>query len=206
MEYEYRQNDVDTSIWQARRVRIALIGGPQMGKKYLLQRILMGIYKEIPYDPTGPVEDYIYRKINMELLGKMLLLDLCIVTIYNEYFWELSRCIKDASLIIVCFGIEDHASLESVERVWSRRSEIRQLHPDVPVLLLGCKMDSRCKEKIIGERRLEPVSHKQGTEVAQRIRASMYLECSAKTGQGVNEAFYHAARLSFRGKRHTIIT
>lgn len=34
----------------------------------------------------------------------------------------------------------------------------------------------------------------QGSSVAQRISAYKYLECSAKTGEGVREVFEHATR------------
>jgi Ras family protein A len=35
----------------------------------------------------------------------------------------------------------------------------------------------------------------QGQEVKKKIGASIYLECSAKTGEGVEEAFQEAVRL-----------
>ncbi|KAG8810009.1 hypothetical protein FRC19_004845 [Serendipita sp. 401] len=34
--------------------------------------------------------------------------------------------------------------------------------------------------------------------MAERIGAGIYLECSAVTGEGIDEVFYHAARLSLR--------
>lgn len=38
----------------------------------------------------------------------------------------------------------------------------------------------------------------QGLAVARRIRASRYLECSAKHGRGVNEVFIEAAKISVK--------
>ena len=48
----------------------------------------------------------------------------------------------------------------------------------------------------------EMIDYKQGLEVAKRIQALRYLECSAKRNRGVNEAFTEAARvaLSVKGK------
>ena len=45
----------------------------------------------------------------------------------------------------------------------------------------------------------QPVSTSEGQQVAQRIGAADYLECSAKTGRGVREVF-EAARASLRVK------
>jgi len=41
-----------------------------------------------------------------------------------------------------------------------------------------------------------PVDYEEGLAVARRIRASRYLECSAKHNRGVNEVFHEAARVS----------
>ena len=38
------------------------------------------------------------------------------------------------------------------------------------------------------------VTHTQGAQVAQRIGAKQYLECSAKTNEGVREVFQYATR------------
>ncbi|MBE7180653.1 MAG: hypothetical protein INR71_05485 [Terriglobus roseus] len=46
----------------------------------------------------------------------------------------------------------------------------------------------------------------QGEDVRKRIGAVKYIECSAKTGEGVREVFEHATRaalISKTGKNHT---
>ena len=40
----------------------------------------------------------------------------------------------------------------------------------------------------------------QGMAVAQKIGAARYLECSAKTGEGVREVFEHATRAALLSK------
>lgn len=44
----------------------------------------------------------------------------------------------------------------------------------------------------------EMLTYKQGLEVAKRIKALRYLECSAMKNRGVNEAFTEAARVALR--------
>ena len=73
-----------------------------------------------------------------------------------------------------------------------------ELHRDsvsVQIVLLGTKEDLRGDEAALAALRsasgpeAAPVSEGEATEVARRIRAHSYCLTSAKTGQGVAEAF-----------------
>ena len=86
----------------------------------------------------------------------------------------------------------------------------------LPIILVGCKKDLRRDPKTIDELRKtnqRPVtpeevrnsssvpfpssSHghsKQGMAIGQKIGARHYLECSARTGEGVREVFQYATR------------
>lgn len=46
----------------------------------------------------------------------------------------------------------------------------------------------------------EMINYNQGLEVARRINALRYLECSAMRNRGVNEAFTEAARVALSVK------
>ena len=65
----------------------------------------------------------------------------------------------------------------------------------VQIVLLGTKEDLRGDEAALAALRsasgpeAAPVSEAEATEVARRIRAHSYCLTSAKTGQGVTEAF-----------------
>jgi len=45
------------------------------------------------------------------------------------------------------------------------------------------------------------INYEQGLEVARRINALRYLECSAMRNRGVNEAFTEAARVALSVKK-----
>ncbi|KAK6468623.1 rho-related GTP-binding protein RhoD [Huso huso] len=76
---------------------------------------------------------------------------------------------------------------------WS--PEVRHFCKGVPVLLVGCKTDLR-KDKIrlrkLRANGLEPITYSQGEHTAKQIRASMYLECSAKFQENVADIFKEA--------------
>ena len=47
----------------------------------------------------------------------------------------------------------------------------------------------------LAEQRMQPVTKNQGIEVAKRINATKYMECSAKTQKGLKEVFTTAAEV-----------
>jgi Ras family protein A len=107
-------------------------------------------------------------------------------------------------------------------------SEVQHFCPGLPVVLVGCKKDLRRDPRVIEELRRtnqRPVTAEevrqtsvvsddrslthvcgQGTAIAQKIGARHYLECSARTGEGVREVFQYATRaalLSRSGKKRS---
>lgn len=109
---------------------------------------------------------------------------------------------------MLCFSVDSKDSLENVESKWV--GEIAENCAGVKLVLVALKCDLReqgdedPEVDENGDRILpkEMIDYKQGLEVAKRIQALRYLECSAKRNRGVNEAFTEAARvaLSVKGK------
>jgi Ras family protein A len=86
-------------------------------------------------------------------------------------------------------------SLENVQEKWI--SEVLHFCKDLPILLIACKKDLRNDPKVIEDlRRIgqHPVTTEEGQNMANKIGAYKYLECSARTGEGVREVFEHATR------------
>ena len=76
-----------------------------------------------------------------------------------------------------------------------------------PLILVGTKTDLRGDDhtrRMLSAQGLKPVSPEQGAAVAKEIGAK-YAECSAKTGQGLQEVFTLALRESMKGGRWTNI-
>lgn len=70
------------------------------------------------------------------------------------------------------------------------------------MILVGTKTDLRRDEqtrRMLNAQGQTPVSSEQGAEVAKEIGAK-YVECSAKSGEGVQEVFHVALRESMRGR------
>ncbi|KAH8078398.1 P-loop containing nucleoside triphosphate hydrolase protein [Cristinia sonorae] len=102
----------------------------------------------------------------------------------------------DSHAVVICFAIDDPKSLASVEETWI--GEANHFAPGMPVILLGCKKDTRPAGNESIDERHDParqfVTYEEGLAVANKVNANHYMECSAKTGEGVQEVFHYAAR------------
>lgn len=77
--------------------------------------------------------------------------------------------------------------------------------PDVPFILVGTKLDLRGDSGTLEKLRASnqaPVTTQKGEELAKKIRAIKYLECSAKTEDGLKTVFDEAVKsVLFTSKR-----
>lgn len=119
--------------------------------------------------------------------------------------------LDDTDLIMLCYSVDSKDSLENVESKWV--GEIADNCPGVKLVLVALKCDLRegseddedtaaGADGADGQREKKPmIGYEQGLEVARRINALRYLECSAMRNRGVNEAFTEAARVALSVKK-----
>merc|ERR1712156_207784 len=96
-------------------------------------------------------------------------------------------------VFLVCFSVVNPASHDNVEAKWI--PEVRHHCPDVPILLIGTKLDLRTNKDTLNklqESGMAPISYPQGLATARKIGAFKYLECSALEQKGLNNAFEEA--------------
>ncbi|KAG8770345.1 GTP-binding protein Rho1 [Serendipita sp. 405] len=181
--------------------RLVTTGSWYSGKTCLLTRYCHQTFP-VEYDPT--TIDIVER--DFPLFSKLVTLRMGETHVGGCNCGDMMRpyMYQGASVVIICFGIDNPESLSSVQEDWA--PEVRACTGDenTPIILVGCKMDVRKdpveREKMEKSGVMTPVSVQQGKEMAISIGAAMYLECSAKTGEGVDDVFYHAARLSSQAK------
>ncbi len=129
--------------------------------------------------------------------------------------------LDDTDLIMLCYSVDSKDSLENVESKWV--GEIADNCPGVKLVLVALKCDLRNAEEddeeetangngtaggagagdesAQREKKGPTINYDQGLEVARRIGALRYLECSAMRNRGVNEAFTEAARVALSVKK-----
>ncbi len=75
--------------------------------------------------------------------------------------------------------------------------EIEHHAPNVPIILVGTKLDLREDIATLDQlrsKRMEPVSYEQALAVSREIKAQKYLECSALTQRNLKSVFDEAIR------------
>jgi Ras homolog gene family, member A len=102
----------------------------------------------------------------------------------------------------MCFSIDSPDSLENIPEKWN--PEVKHFCPNVPIILVGNKKDLRNDEqtkKELMKMRQEPVRPEQGRAMSDKIGAYAYLECSAKTKEGVRAVFETATKAALHSKK-----
>ena len=91
--------------------------------------------------------------------------------------------------VVICYSIGDRRTLINAQNVWFKKMLECYMRDreDIPIMLLGLKRDLRKEE--------EGMIHPQeGLKVAQELRCDRYAECSAVTGELMNEVIEDIAR------------
>ncbi|RMZ77338.1 hypothetical protein DV737_g4385, partial [Chaetothyriales sp. CBS 132003] len=164
--------------------KLVLLGDGACGKTSMLNVFTRGFFPVRPlprtvYEPTvfeNYVHDIFVDNIHMELS----LWD----TAGQEEFDRLrSLSYDDTQAIMLCFSVDNRGSLENVSTKW-----VQEIHEHCP----GVKVAQHPAYRMI--------HYNEGLEVARKIGALRYLECSAMRNRGVNEAFTEAARVALQVK------
>ena len=108
----------------------------------------------------------------------------------------------DTDVILMCFSIDSPDSLENIPEKWT--PEVKHFCPNVPIILVGNKKDLRNDEatkRELMKMKQEPVRPEEGRAMSDKISAFFYLECSAKSKEGVREVFETATRAALQTKK-----
>ncbi|CAF1063761.1 unnamed protein product [Rotaria sp. Silwood1] len=125
------------------------------------------------------------------------------ITAAEEHDRLRSLYYPGTNIILICFSIDNPASLVNVTKKWI--SEVRVHCNQCPVILVACKIDLRTDSQKIAELKTQGetlVTNEMGRRIARKIKADAYMECSTKTRQGVQDLLNQAARLSIKKRSH----
>lgn len=186
-----------------------MLGDGASGKTSLLNVFTRGYFPTV-YEPTV-FENYVHDIFVDNVHIELSLWD----TAGQEEFDRLrSLSYDDTDLIMLCYSVDSKDSLENVESKWV--GEITDNCPGVKLVLVALKCDLRENsaddeeagaagaaptDGADGQTEKPTIGYDQGLEVARRINALRYLECSAMRNRGVNEAFTEAARVALSVKK-----
>jgi len=148
------------------------------------------------YIPTV-FENYVTQ---VQFDGKLVELALWDTAGQEEYDRLRPLSYPESDVILIVFSIDFPVSLANVQDKWY--PEVAHFCEGTPLILVATKIDLRQDEqtrRMLGAQGQTTVNQDQGGDMAREIGAK-YIECSAKTGAGVQDVFALALRESMKGK------
>ncbi|XP_009708599.1 PREDICTED: ras-like GTP-binding protein RHO [Cariama cristata] len=183
----------------ALRRNLIVVGDDRCGKTCLLFALR---HEQLPksYEPTLFDTYTTDREVN----GKEMKLILFDVAGKNEVSYRNLRSVfyKDTDVILMCFSVDRPDSQQKILEFWI--PEIKVFCPTVPIILVATKIELRGDEGI--KKKLtapgnEPINTTEGKALAASIGAYAYLQCSAKTKEGVETALEIISQCALNEKR-----
>ncbi|CAD5112627.1 DgyrCDS1843 [Dimorphilus gyrociliatus] len=179
------------------RKKLVIVGDGACGKTCLLIVFSKDQFPEV-YVPTV-FENYV---ADIEVDCKQVELALWDTAGQEDYDRLRPLSYPDTDVILMCFSIDSPDSLDNIPEKWT--PEVKHFCPNIPIILVGNKKDLRNDEatkRELMKMKQEPVRSDEGKGMADRISAFAYLECSAKTKEGIREVFETATRAALQVKK-----
>jgi len=179
------------------RKKLVIVGDGACGKTCLLIVFSKDEFPEV-YVPTV-FENYV---ADIEVDGKQVELALWDTAGQEDYDRLRPLSYPDTHVILMCFSVDSPDSLENIPEKWV--PEVKHFCPNVPIILVGNKKDLRTDQNTIRElarNRQAPVRYEEGQQMANKIGAIRYIECSALTKDGVRKVFEEATRAALKRKK-----
>eukprot|EP00005_Dracoamoeba_jomungandri_P005168 CAMPEP_0174261392 /NCGR_PEP_ID=MMETSP0439-20130205/11401_1 /TAXON_ID=0 /ORGANISM="Stereomyxa ramosa, Strain Chinc5" /LENGTH=194 /DNA_ID=CAMNT_0015345857 /DNA_START=73 /DNA_END=657 /DNA_ORIENTATION=+ len=178
-------------------IKLVVVGDGAVGKTCLLISYANNRFPE-EYVPTV-FDNYV---VNLTAGEDTIELGLWDTAGQEEYDRLRPLSYANANVFLICFSVVNPVSLENVTSKWY--PEISHFSPNVPIILVGTKSDLRKDNKTMEKLRAqgqEPVSPEQGEEVARKLKAHKFIECSAYTGDNLKTVFDEAVKCVLFGTK-----
>jgi len=177
-----------------KRIKLVVVGDGAVGKTCLLIAFATG---EFPteYVPTV-FENY---SAKMKINDTAVFLHLWDTAGQEDYDRLRPLSYPDSDVVLLCFSTTSKNAYDSVQEKWY--PEIKHYLPNVPVILVGTKVDLRdAKLEDRNAEKTEYVSKSEGIQLQNEIGALRYMEVSAKTaceegGGGLQDIFLECVKI-----------
>jgi Ras homolog gene family, member A len=134
--------------------------------------------------------------VELRVDGQLLELEMWSTCLQEDYNRLRHLSYQEAAVIVLVFAIDEPRSFQSITERWHPEVAHFCSIPKVPLVLVGCKLDMRLKTNVVigGSDQTNCVKKEQGHGLANWISAVAYLECSAKSREGMEEAMMLIAK------------
>ncbi|KAJ0122701.1 GTP-binding protein rhoA [Diaporthe amygdali] len=170
--------------------KVVVVGNFSCGKTCLITRMAKGHYPKGNNDHSG-VTETVKVSVDEEPV-ELSLWD--IRGIDYDPSW-----LNNAQVALICFSVNIGSTDAKGKHLGRWVTEVNRNCPGAAIILIGLKSDIRWHAKTIEKLRKHGktlVTPEQGEQLRDSIGAISYLECSARTGEGVLEVLEEATRVS----------
>ncbi|KAH3885852.1 GTPase HRas [Dreissena polymorpha] len=157
--------------------KLVVVGAGGVGKSALTIQLIQNHFVE-EYDPT--IEDS-YRK-QVVIDGETCLLDILDTAGQEEYSAMRDQYMRTGEGFLCVFAVNNAKSFEDINQYREQIKRVKDAD-EVPMVLVGNKVDLQSRF----------VDTRQAKQIADNYNIP-YVETSAKTRQGVDDAFYTLVR------------
>jgi small GTP-binding protein len=174
----------------AQPVKCVLVGDGGVGKTSLL---ITHTTKTFPGEYVPTVFDGCSALVTVD--NKPVNLGLWDISTQDVFARLRPLTYEKTDVFLVCFCVTLPSSFDNVRAQW--HPELMHHCPEVPMLLVGTKSDLRSDVDTLDRleaMNLQPITPEQGDQMAEEIGACKYIECSARTQNGLDNVFNEAIR------------
>ena len=164
-------------------IKCVVVGDGMVGKTCLLVSFQYNAFPD--YVPTTVTDN---RKAHLIVDGESHDLDLWDTAGQEAYDRLRILSYPGTDIFLMCFSVDSRVSFGNIRSKWI--SEIRYNAPQAFIILVALKVDLREGQ----ETNKKFVSHSEGMELCNEIGCCQYMECSAKTQEGLHDIFDEAVR------------
>ncbi|KAA1113208.1 Rho GTPase [Puccinia graminis f. sp. tritici] len=180
-----------------------VLGDESIGKTSLLHVYARDHFPQV-FEPTV-VENHTIDVLVGDQVVELSLWDNVDLSGQDEIGKAGPSSYANVHVILLCFSVDKPNSLTSTENKWL--DQIIERCPGVKICMAALKCDLRDDPETrahLAKQNQRPVDYEEGLATARRIRASRYLECSARQNRGVSEAFLEVAKVSISTKSTSV--
>lgn len=116
---------------------------------------------------------------------------------WKWYSYVYLRFVWQTDVFLLCYSVDSKTSYDNISTKWS--VEVKHHCPKAPLILVGLKTDLRQDST-----KSDILTVSDGKRLKNKIKAEKYVECSAKTRDGLTEIFEEACRAALKQKPNTV--
>uniref|UniRef100_A0A3Q4ID82 Ras homolog family member V n=1 Tax=Neolamprologus brichardi TaxID=32507 RepID=A0A3Q4ID82_NEOBR len=201
MDYFYHESRVPSACGLTREdeldpavISCMLVGDGAVGKTSMI----------ISYTSNGYPTEYkqtVFNDSQVQIDGSPVKVQLVDTAGQEEFDEFRAMSYAHTDVFLLCFSMVNPTSFHNITKKWV--PEIRSNNPTAPIILVGTQSDRLLDVNVLinlDRSNVKPILSSRARSMAEKIRATEYIECSSLTQKNLKEAFDSAIFAAIKNK------